>query len=318
MKARQHSQNDRDDTLSLAQFWSPKFWPTWILFFWLRCSVFLPFRSQIAIGKFFGRVVLRLLRRTRNATRRNLEVCFPELSDTERDRLLVNHFEALGASLSEMAIGWFMPMTRLRKLVRVEGLENLRRAQESGNGIILYVAHFTCLEVGVAMLEDISPPCVAMYRRPPNAMIDVLVKRGRRRFLERSIPRDNVRGLVRALRNNATVVYLPDHAYAGSDSVLLPFFGEPAVTNTATSRLAKISGATVLAYFFRRLDDNSGYVVSIAPPLDGFPSDDPIEDTRRMVGQLEDYIRLAPEQYVWTYRRFKGRPESYPDIYRAD
>lgn len=318
MKARQHCSNESGDNLSLAQFWSPRYWPTWVLFVWLRCSVFLPYRAQIVVGKFFGRVVLKLLRKTRHATRRNLEVCFPELSDTERDRLLVKHFEALGASLSEMAIGWYMPIARLRKLVRVEGLENLRNAQDAGSGIILYVAHFSCLEVGVAMLEDLSPPCAAMYRPPSNAMIDVLVKRGRRRFLERSIPRDNVRGLVRALRDNSTVVYLPDHAYSGSDSILLPFFGEPAVTNTATSRLAKISGATVLAYFFRRLEDDSGYVVSIAPPLDGFPSDDPVEDTRRMVGQLEDYIRLAPEQYVWTYRRFKGRPESYPDIYGAD
>ncbi len=318
MTDRQHSANDRDDDLSLARFWSPRYWPTWLLFFWLRCSVLLPFRLQIVIGKSFGRVVLKLLRKTPRATRRNLEVCFPELSEAERDRMLVMHFEALGASLSEMAIGWFMPIERLRKLVRVEGLDNLRSAQEAGNGIILYVAHFTCLEVGVAMLEDLSPPCAAMYRPQSNAMIDVLVRRGRRRFLEKSIPRDNVRALVRELRNNSTVVYLPDHAYAGSDSVLLPFFGEPAVTNTATSRLAKISGATVLAYFFRRLDDDSGYVVSIAPPLNDFPSDDPAEDTRRMVGQLEDYIRLAPEQYVWTYRRFKGRPDSYPDIYGPD
>ncbi|MGI9257442.1 MAG: lipid A biosynthesis lauroyl acyltransferase [Gammaproteobacteria bacterium] len=318
MKDRQHSSNDRDDDLSLARFWSPRYWPTWLLLFWLRCSVFLPFRLQIVIGKLFGRVFLKLLRKTPRATRRNLEVCFPELSEAERDRLLVMHFEALGASLSEMAIGWFMPIERLRKLVRVEGLDNLRNAQEAGNGIILYVAHFTCLEVGVAMLEDLSPPCAAMYRPQSNAMIDVLVRRGRRRFLEKSIPRDNVRALVRELRNNSTVVYLPDHAYTGSDSVLLPFFGEPAVTNTATSRLAKISGATVLAYFFRRLDDDSGYVVSIAPPLNDFPSDDPAEDTRRMVEQLEDYIRVVPEQYVWTYRRFKGRPESYPDIYGPD
>ena len=318
MKVRQQRPKDRDDTLSLAQFWSPRYWPTWLLFFWLRCSVYLPFRLQIAIGKFFGRSVLKLLRKTPNATRRNLQVCFPELSDVEREALLVKHFEALGASLSEMAIGWFMPIERLQKRVRVEGLEHLQSAQEAGNGIILYVAHFTCLEVGVAMLEALSPPCAAMYRPQSNAMIDVLVRRGRRRFLERSIPRDNVRGLVRELRNKSTVVYLPDHAYAGSDSVLLPFFGEPAVTNTATSRLAKISGATVLAYFFHRLEDDSGYVVNIAPPLEEFPSDNPVADTRRMVGQLEDYIRLAPEQYVWTYRRFKGRPDSYADIYGAD
>jgi KDO2-lipid IV(A) lauroyltransferase len=99
---------------------------------------------------------------------------------------------------------------------------------------------------------------------------------------------------------------------------LLPFFGEPAVTTTATSSIAKLSGAAVLAYFFRRLPDDSGYIVNIAPPLPNFPSDDPIEDTRRMVAQLEDYIRLAPEQYLWTYRKFKGRPASCPDVYGAD
>ena len=300
------------------QFWSPRYWATWCLLFWLKSSVYLPFRWQVAIGKWHGRTLKSLLHKTPRAALRNLEVCFPELMDTEREALLEQHFEALGVSIAEMALGWFAPIKRLRKLVRVEGRENLERAQQAGNGIILYVAHFTCLEVGVAMLEDLSLPCAAMYRPQRNAMIDTLVRRGRRRFLNESIPRDNVRAMVRTLRNGGSVVYLPDHAYAGTNSELLPFFGEPAVTNTATSRLAELSGATVLAYFFRRLPDDSGYVLNISPPLPNFPSDDPIDDTRRLVAQLEDYIRMAPEQYLWTYRRFKGRPVSYPDIYRAD
>ncbi len=279
--------------------------------------MYLPFRWQVAIGKRFGRILKALLRKTPRAALRNLEVCFPELTDAERAGLLARHFEALGVSLAEVALGWFAPIERLRKLVRVEGRENLERAQRAGNGVILFVAHFTSLEIGVAMLEDLSPPCAAMYRPQGNAMIDTMVRRGRRRFLNESIPRDNVRALVRTLRNDSTVVYLPDHSYVGSNNELLPFFGEPAVTNTATSKLAKLSGATVLAYFFRRLPDDSGYELTIAPPLAGFPSNDPIDDTRRLVAQLEEYIRLAPEQYLWTYRRFKGRPAGYPDIYRA-
>jgi KDO2-lipid IV(A) lauroyltransferase len=304
LKSRRKTVTRQDGiNLSLARFWAPKYWPTWLLLIWMRGTVLLPFRWQIATGRFFGRTMLRVQRKTPRATLKNLELCFPELSHAER---------------AEMALGWFAPIERLRKLVRVEGREILEAAQRDGRGIILYFAHFTCLEVGAAMLQDLSPPCAAMYRPQRNPMIDVLILRGRRRFLEKSIPRDNVRALVRSLRNNETVVYLPDHAYSGSGSVLLPFFGEPAVTNTATSRIARLSGATVLAYFFRRLPDDSGYVVTIAPPLEDFPSDDPVADTRRMVAQLEDHIRLAPEQYVWTYRRFKGRPDTYPDVYGPD
>ena len=58
--------------------------------------------------------------------------------------------------------------------------------------------------------------------------------------------------------------------------------------------------------------------MNIGPPLDGFPGGDPEADTRRLVERLEDYIRQAPEQYMWTYRRFKGRPEPWPDLYSAD
>ena len=303
--------------LSLARFWSPRYWPTWCLWLWLRCSVYLPFRWQIAIGNRFGRFMHFVLRERPRAALRNLEVCFAALTDVERAELLDRHFEALGASLAEMALGWFAPIDRLRKLIRVEGRENLERARREGNGVILYTAHFTCLEIGISILGDLGPRCTAMYRPQRNAMVDTMLRRGRQRVIQESIPRDNVRALVRSLRNNATVVYLPDHAYGGSNSELLPFFGEPALTTTATSKLAKLSGATVLAYFFRRLPDDSGYVVHIAPPLPNFPSDDPITDTRRLVAQLEDYIRVAPEQYLWTYRRFKGRPASYPDIYGA-
>jgi len=305
----------RQDDLSLARFWSPRYWPTWCLWLWLRCSAYLPFRWQIAIGKRLGRIAKNLLRKTPQAALRNLEVCFPELTDAERGELLTRHFESLGISLAEMALGWFAPIERLRSLIQVEGRENLEEARRAGKGVILYVAHFTCLELGVSILQDLNLSCSGMYRAQGNAMIDTMLRRGRQRFLQESIPKDNVRALLRSLRDNKAVVYLPDHAYAGSNSELLPFFGEPAVTNIATGKLAKLSGAPVLAYFFRRLPDDSGYIVNIAPPLPNFPSDDPIDDTRRLVAQLEDYIRIAPDQYVWTYRRFKGRPASYPDIY---
>ena len=70
----------------------------------------------------------------------------------------------------------------------------------------------------------------------------------------------------------------------------------------------------MLPFFSERLD-NRRYVHRILPPLTDFPSDDAIEDTRRYVRVLEEYIRRCPEQYLWAHRKFKNLPEGYPDAY---
>jgi KDO2-lipid IV(A) lauroyltransferase len=141
-----------------------------------------------------------------------------------------------------------------------------------------------------------------------------MIRRGRHRFAKHQISRDNVRALVRTLRDGYAVGYLPDQTYLGNQSELIPFFGEPAVTNTATSKLVAISGATMLPYFFRRLPSGD-YRVDIGPPLPDYPSDSPKRDAERWFKLLEDYIRLAPEQYLWLYKKFKGRPAPLPDAY---
>jgi KDO2-lipid IV(A) lauroyltransferase len=164
------------------------------------------------------------------------------------------------------------------------------------------------------VIEALATNVSGMDRPQRNAMMDVLIRRGRHRFAKEQIPRDNVRALVRNLRDNNAVLYSPDQTYLGNQSALVPFFGEPAVTNTATSKLAKISGATVLPYFFRRLPDGN-YRVDIGPPLADFPSDSPARDSQRLFALLEEYIRLAPEQYLWLYKKFKGRPPPFVDVY---
>jgi KDO2-lipid IV(A) lauroyltransferase len=214
-----------------------------------------------------------------------------------------------------MAIGWFSPIERLRTLIRVEGREHLDAALARDRGVLLLSAHFTTLEVGVSILEDLCPGLSSMYRPQRNAMMDVMIRRGRSRFSSEQIPRDNVRALLRALKAKRVVAYMPDQTYVGNQSMLLPFFGEPAMTNTATAKLASISGASVLPYLFRRLSGDEGYVVTIMPPLEDAPNGDAAEYTRRWVEVLEDYIKLAPEQYLWLYKKFKGRPPPLPDVY---
>lgn len=303
------------DDLSLARFWAPRYWPTWIVLLAMHITARLPFPWALALGRSFGRLLRRFKRREDSTAARNIEICFPELSAAERAALVDRHFEAVGMSFAEMSMGWFWPIERLLEHVEISGAEHVQRALAAGKGVLMVGGHFTTLEVGVAVIESFIPNCATMYRPQRNAMMDVMIRRGRSRFARTQIPRDNVRVLLRSLRDNWAVMYMPDQTYLGKASQLLPFFGEPALTNTATSKLAALSGAAVLPYFFRRLPDNSGYRVEIGEPLAGFPSGDPAADTLRLVATLEDAIRRAPEQYLWLYKKFKGRPPPFTDPY---
>lgn len=300
--------------LRLGRFVAPRYWPTWLLLGVLHAAACLPPPAQRGLGRLLGRLLRHVKRREYRVAARNLELCFPELSAAARTDLLHEHFESVGMSFVEMGIGWFTPIDRLLPRVSIYGREHLDRALATGKGILLVTAHFTTLEVGVAVLEAIAPRTSCMYRPQRNAMMDAMIRRGRSRFAKEQIPRDNVRALVRSLRDGQVVVYLPDQTYLGRQSELLPFFGEPAVTNVATSKLASIGGALVLPYFFRRLPSGD-YRVDIGAALEAFPSDSPPEDARRLFGLLEDYIRLAPAQYLWLYKKFKGRPAPLPDPY---
>jgi Kdo2-lipid IVA lauroyltransferase/acyltransferase len=132
------------------------------------------------------------------------------------------------------------------------------------------------------------------------------------------IPYDDIRAMVRALKNNEAVWYAPDQSYRNKGAAMVKFFGIPAATTTATSRLARISGAAVLTYFPERLPGNAGYRVVIGAALEDFPGTDIVRDVERFNHLLEAQIRRVPEQYLWVHRRFKGLDGDYPDYYGRD
>jgi KDO2-lipid IV(A) lauroyltransferase len=131
------------------------------------------------------------------------------------------------------------------------------------------------------------------------------------------IPKESMRQMIRRLSQGVSVWYAPDQSYRRRYSVLIPFFGEPAMTNAALTHIARISGAPVVPFFARRLPKGKGYLVTIEPALTEFPTDDPEADARRVNALLERQIRVAPEAYYWIHRRFKGRPAGYPDPYAS-
>jgi KDO2-lipid IV(A) lauroyltransferase len=296
---------------------APRYWLVWLGLGCLRIIEPLPYSLQLRIGRSIGRLVRVLPLAYVRIARRNIELCLPELSLDARATLLKRHFESLGIGLCETAITWWSDNKRVRSLAQVEGLEHLDRALARGRGAILVGGHFTTIEIATRILGTVVPMNV-LFRPTKNKVLTDFMAARFATYAQRAIQYDDIRTLVRALKQNGAVWYAPDQAYRNKGAAMVSFFGTPAATTTSTSRLARMTGAAVLTYFPERLPDGRGYRVLIGPELEDFPSDDPVADTTRFGALLEAQIRHHPEQYLWIHRRFKGLTGDYPDYYGRD
>ncbi len=296
----------------------PRYALVWLGFglWWLLAQ--LPYGWQMRLGAGLGWLLHRLAKRRVAIAARNIALCFGHLSAQEQARLVAATLDSIGKAFFETGISWFMPVRRLRRLFTLEGLDQVQAAEARGQGVILLGLHFTHIDMGGAILCQ-SHLLDGSYRRHANPVYDYVQRRGRERHNPTSvaIPREDVRRMVRTLKNGRTIWYAPDQDYGAEHSVFAPFFGVPAATVTATARLARMGKACVMPYTHYRRPDGLGYIAKIGPPLDEFPSGDDLADALRVNQVAEAGIQVAPEQYLWVHRRFKTRPPGQPDLYRS-
>lgn len=271
----------------------------------------LPWPAQRAMADAIGWVAFALIRIRRKVVEANLRLCFPELGAPARRDLARRHYQSLALGILEVARCWWRGPEALPPH-RIEGLDLLRAAAARGKGVLLVSGHFTTLEITGRMLS-LRQPMACLYRDPNNPVLAAHLRRHRGAWATRAIEMRDLKGLLGALRSGEVVWYAPDQGKRTAQSELLPFFGEPCITNTSTPRLAEMTGAAVLTFHARREADGS-YLLTLAPAPEGIPSGDPAADTVRLVRELEKAVRAAPEQYLWVHRRFKAR-EGLADPY---
>lgn len=292
---------------------APRYWPTWLGLGVLRLLCLLPLPAMLAVGRGLGSLVGLLARRRRQVVLTNLRLCLPDLTENERIKLADEHFKSLGAGVFEAGLAWWASDERLARILDVSGLEHLDSALAKG-GVLLLTGHFTTLELA-ARMAAMQRPFHPMYRPLNNALADHLTSRWRsQRARVPAIPKDDLRALVRALRDGRAIWYAPDQTLDRRHGVWSRFFGVPALTITATSRLAQMGRASVVPYFPERCGNR--YRLRFHPALDSFPGNDEVADADRINRVIEAGARQALPQYFWIHKRFKVQPPGVPEAYR--
>lgn len=293
---------------------NPRYLPAWLLLGTLWLIAQLPFRLQMAVGSGLGLLAMAITPSRRRVVETNLSICFPEWDAAERRRQVKAHFRSTGQGIVEMGMCWFAPESRLAALTHFEGAEHIDKAHASGQGVILLSAHFTSLEVGGRLFVT-RWPLAAMFRPHKNAVIAWAMQKFRGSVAENAIPRNDVRGMIKALKRGEMVWYAADQSKRFKYTAVVPFMGEPALTNTAAARFAKLANAKVVPWFTLRRSDGKGYDAIFLPELEGYAELSEEEGARVMNDVIETAVRRAPEQYLWTHKRFKNRGAEHPDPY---
>ncbi len=283
-----------------------------LAFLWLLRLLPLPVLA--AIGNGFGLLLYGLGSERRRVCLINLARCLPELAADERAALARRHFQAFARTFLERAILWWGSLARIRRLVRIEGMDHFEAVR--GGPLILLAPHFVGMDMGAARLM-LEIDIVSIYSRQKNEVFDAVLYAGRTRFGRVTLlsRQDGVRPALRAMQAGRPFYYLPDMDFGQRDAIFVPFFGANAATVTGVSRLARLAGARVLPCITRMLPGGQGYVVRFLPAWENYPGASIEADTRRMNAFIEEQVRQMPEQYLWVHKRFKTRPPGEPSWY---
>jgi Kdo2-lipid IVA lauroyltransferase/acyltransferase len=276
----------------------------------------LPLSLQAFVGRSVGALLHALAGARRQIALRNVELCFPEMPAAERAQLVRTHFQWLGRSILERGVLWYASPERLKRLIHVEGDVSL--AERSERPVMWLVPHFMALDVAGAATQLFQQRRVnSIYQQQSDPVMDSAMRRGRLRYGNGDVfPRsDSAKPLLRAIRRGDAFFNLPDMDFGERDSAFVPFFGVPAATLLAPSRMARAMNMIVQPIVAEALPGGQGYRVRFLDAWTDFPTDDALADTAAMNRWIESEIRRNPAQYLWVHKRFKTRPAGEPSVY---
>jgi len=300
--------------LTRSEFLHPRYWLTWAGIGIIGLVCLLPLTMRWRIGTGLGVLSYQIARKRRHIVQTNINLCFPELSESARRQLVKDNFRSSGISIMETAIAWFGDARKFIDIVDIIGLDVLRQAKIEGKGVLLLGMHLSSLDFCGAALSRFEPFNV-MYRQNKNRLFESIMTQGRERNFDSAIERDNVRALIRRLKQGGVVWYGPDQDYGHKHSIFADFFGVEAATLTATVRIIRITRSPVIVFSHYRDLATGRYQIYLRRLDNEYPTGDDTADGKHINKIVEAAVRKAPEQYWWLHRRFKTRPPGQSKLY---
>lgn len=276
----------------------------------------LPWPLLAALGDGVAWVWWRFDLRESRVARRNLEIAYPEMPETERMQLHRQILRGTARQAFETLRLWTRPHAQNLRTLLVErhGVEQFDAAIAAGKGVIVAAPHHGNWELLNQWLADHTPLAI-LYRPPDSAVGEAFLRLARAdadaRVTQIRAEAAGIRQLFKRLREGGVVGILPDQQPKQGDGEFVPFFGRDAYTMSLLPRLAERSGATVLFAWCERIGPLR-FALHIVPAPTGIADADTLAAATALNAAVESIARRDPAQYQWTYKRWTLHPSWNP------
>ncbi|MDM1310229.1 lysophospholipid acyltransferase family protein [Acinetobacter indicus] len=243
----------------------------------------------------------------RRVTEINLKSAYPELSESERDQLTKRSLKSQCMTYAESVKIWgSAPEFALEQIKVVHGEDIFLDALQNPNGTLAVVPHFGTWELMNAWVNLHTAP-VIMYKPSKNPDVDRFMLEARQRLNATLVPTDEtgVRALFKHLKQGGFAAILPDHVPKESGGIYSPFFGQNALSSTLLSKLAAKTQCSVIGLSCLRREDLSGFELHVQTLSAEINAKDLQLSVDTLNKEMERMINVAPEQYLWGYKRFR-------------
>lgn len=296
----------------------------------LTMAAYIPLKGLRGLGWILGTWAFYFNKKRRHITACNIRIMFPELTKKAQIALIKKHLQYMGMSLLDRIWLWFAPLSTINKRIKLIGFEYLPNTNHikidnlNTSGVILLVPHFIGLEAaGPAWVFECQkrglpiPQFITIFQAQKKYWQTALYQHGRGRFADilQFIRQEGIRPVIKGMRNGRHFYCLPDNDHGKKDSVFVPFFGLQAATLTVLPKLSHIMQAPIIPLIARMTPH--GYTVQAHPPWSVMGGDPNhlVSELTRVNQAIEDWIRLMPEQYLLSHRRYKTRPDGQNSPY---
>lgn len=303
------------DTRFKWSFIYPRFWLTWFAIALSYLVFLLPSRFVDKLGARLGDYARTANKKRLNIATTNVSLCYPDMSAEEINTFVTKHFRAYGQSLLHYGFIFWASREKVEQRIEVHGKEYVDRCIEQGHGVIMMTAHSVGLESAVSTFSryySLTGP----FKEMKNPLINWFVAKRRSRYGAVLYSRDaGLRPIIKDVKAGCVMGYLPDEDLGREQSIFTPFMGVLKATIPVLGRLSKTCKAKVFPVNCCYDEKQGKYHVHILPALENFPVLDDQQDTLRMNQALESMLDICPEQYFWSLRLFKTRPEGEQRFY---
>ena len=269
----------------------------------------LPLETAAGISAFFWRLIAPWQRRHSRALE-NLAIAFPEKTPDDREAIARAMWANLGRVMAET-----MQIDRLiREPDRIEIVSHTFARYKDKMGPIIGVSlHMGNWELAVWPLTLAGAAPAAIYRTVNNPYVDRYLRAQRRDLYPGGLlnkgseaeSKKTVRIITDFVRKGGRLGLVADlHDRQG---IPVPFFGHPAASTAAPALIARRTGGRIWLARCLRVGTSSRFkidMLELKVPRSRNHADDIRWTTAAMQAQFEVWIREAPEQFMWSNRRW--------------